>query len=339
MRGEELEKLLRELGFSKIRIIHNANGDTNANVCCPWHHERNPSCGISALKEKGKCFVCKTEGFTLTTFVAHVLGVTTKRARDWLDERKYVSKRQIIRRSEIRRYDSSNVQIDGADSDATTNNIIILPNYKLAPYKSGKIVHPYMLDRGFSKETCRIFSFGWDEDKSRVTIPVKGRNGELYGFIGRAVLEKGDSEYRALYGDSDKYLMYEFQRSKVLYPMDHFKVENETAILVEGSLDAVWMHQCGFKNTLSLLTASLSKYQLNLLPSLGVKKVILFLDNDSTGQIGAAKAYKLLKHDFVVYTVDYPDDRKDPASYPPEILQEIIQNAYYYGRQSLKRID
>jgi DNA primase len=332
MNASDLEDLLRDLGFSKMRIVNN-NSDTNIMVCCPYHGEHNPSMGVSAEKECFGCFACPATG-TLVELVMYMKDYSYTKAKDYLEEKFNINMKTFDELGTIRRYGEEEVEEVKSE---------ILPYYKLAPYRSGKIFHQYLLNRGFTKETLKKFMIGWDRTKNRITIPVFTPKNELLGFIGRAVLEpkikgKINKEYKAIYGNADRYLVYEFQKSHALFPI-HLFDGSDTAIIVEGTLDAMWMHQNGFTNTLSSLGAKFSKEQLELLYDLGVKKVILLYDNDDAGFDGKDKAYKLLKNDFIVYNTHFPEDKNDPQNCSKEELEEILQNKGYFNSLLVKKIE
>jgi DNA primase len=342
MRVDDLVKLLEEIGLSKFRII-SKDEDTNIMFCCPFHGESNPSCGISANKEVGGCFACK-QTFSLTYLVSHCKGISIKQAKDFLEEKYNVKKRQFSSEAGLflKRYDDSFMLCDDEPNRSTRH---VLPNYKLAPYKSGKVAHDYILSRGFDRETCRNFSLGWDAIKNRVTIPIKWEDGTLCGFIGRAVLEpkingKPNPEYTKVYKNTDKYLIYEFPKSEILFPLDKFILpEDKSAILVEGSLDAMRFYQYGFNNALSAITAKLHKAQVDILHKLGVKRVILFFDNDEAGYSGMESAYKLLRDEFIVYRIMYPEGKNDPAELSKEEIENMLEEKEYYNTRVLKKVD
>jgi DNA primase len=335
MNGEQLEEVVRDLGFTNIRVVHTHN-DTNIMVNCPFHGESHPSCGISAEKEIGGCFACG-QTFTLPYFISYVNNWSMKQAYDYLEE-KFNVKKQTINEggNKIRRIDESNPIMEGR---------VTIPLVKLAPYKSGKITHKYLLDRGFTAKTFQRFKLGWDAEKQRVTIPIFWEDDTLAGFLGRAVLNdringKKSAMYKKVYGDRDKYLVYEFERSKILYPLNMLEIpEDGTIILVEGSLDAIWMHQYGFTNTLAILTSKLSHDQKELLNRLGVKRIVLMLDNDEAGEEGMEKAYKMLKKDFVCYRVTYPKDKNDPQELTKEEITEMLDNKAPYRVLNPRRIE
>ena len=338
MNPSKLEQLIRDLGLGdKMRVVHGAE-DTNIMFKCPWHGERNPSCGISANKEIGACFSCgKT--FNLIELVAYSKGCSFKSAKDFLDEKYNTNKIEYTRKNIRRRYE---------EIDETKEERIELPYYKLAIFKSGKIVHEYILQRGFTKETCKLLQFGWDEKRNRVTIPVFWEDGVLCGFIGRSVVEPKLKDgginpvYVKMYGNEDKYYVYpEMKKSKILYPL-HFAGKYirmcREVNLVEGSLDAAWMIQNGFNNTLAILGSKISKDQIEILKSLGVAKINLFLDNDKAGKDGMEKAYNLMKRDFILYKVTYPEGKNDPQELTSFEIDNMIKTRELYGKRFLQRI-
>jgi DNA primase len=278
------------------------------------------------------CFACKVAG-GLDYFVSEVLGITVPKAAEWLKERKYTDGRQVSSKpSGLRRYEEKK-ELPKLES---------LPYHKLAPYRSGKAIHKYLLDRGFSRKICEEFMIGWDDDRLRVTIPIFNTNNELQGFLARAVLEqkidgKRNPEYEKIYGDRDKYLVDNFKRSLTFFPLNKLEIKDETIILVEGSLSALWMYQHEFNNVLAVLTSSLSKAQAELLLKMPVKKIVAMLDNDEAGMLGRAKIYDLLKNDLTVYDVVYPDGKNDPAELSKVQIKEMLDNMILYGKKDRRR--
>jgi len=332
MDASKLEGLVRDLGFDYVRVVSRQD-DTNVMFCCPFHGERRPSCGISAEKEVGNCFACG-QTFTIPYLVAYVKGISIIKAKDYLEEKFNINKKEFSTKKLLRRY--------GESADKEKRHV--MPRIKLAPYKSGKVSHNYILSRGFTKDISQEFMLGWDNEKKRVTIPIFWEDNQLAGFLGRAVLEpkingSDNMQYKAIYGDSDKYLVYEFQRSHVLFPVNRFVLPpNKEVNLVEGSLDAIWMYQQGFKNTLALLTSKMSAEQVEMMKKLGILRVNFFLDNDRAGENGKAQIYSLLKRDFVCYDVHYPEGKNDPQNLSKDEILNMIKNRTRYGALELKRI-
>lgn len=361
MERQKMKALLCELGISGGKNGRFKNSGDNIQFCCPFHHETRPSAGIHIYNEYGECFACE-ERFNLKKLVAHCLDFTvtyklsdgtkeTKydyaRAEEWLSEKYNVDKKEVYFKG------NALIRVDEEEENDTPKRFE-LPKVRIAPFKSGKQTHNYFFDRGFTKETVSKFMVGWDADKMRITVPVFWQDGALCGVIGRAVLEmrlpsgEPNPEFYRVYKESEKndvkyYIYDEFPVGDILFPLPQFKLINDTAIIVEGQYDCMWLHQNEHPNTLSSLGSKLvwnkrlqSSKQIDLLSSLGVKKVILMRDNDKAGIRGMEHDYKLLKNDFIVYGVTYPEGKNDPKELTGDEIDYMLDNKYLYGMTSNK---
>lgn len=322
--------------------------------CCPFHGETKPSAGIlnSSDGAFGQCYSCE-ETFSLQKLYAHVKDIEMDEAVGEIEEKFNVEmKSTVIGKSRLKRYD------DLIEAKKEVAKRFELPRYKLAPFRSGKETHKYFFERGFTKQTVQEAMIGWDRVKKRVTIPIFHRDGALAGFTGRAVLEqklpsgKVNPKYKKIYGNQPKYYIYEnFPIGEVLYGSHEFESEDDTAIIVEGTLDRLWLRQLGFTNVLSIIIAKMAidkksgvSYQSQILHELGVKRVIFMHDNDEAGEVGKKVAYDILKGDFVCLDTEYPEGWKDPLGddeHPAltyEQVEQMIEDARAYGRKELRRL-
>jgi DNA primase len=255
-------------------------------------------------------------------------------------------KTEVVGKKKLKRYD------DLQETVVQKYKRFELPRYKLAPFRSGKETHKYFYERGFTKETVKECMIGWDRVRKRITIPIFHRDGVLAGFTGRAVLEqklqndKSNPKYIKIYKNEPKYYIYDnFPIGEVLYGSHEFFSEDNTAILVEGTLDRLWLRQLGFTNVLSLIIAKMSidkksgvSYQAQILHELGVKKVVFMHDNDKAGEVGKEVAHEILKGDFLCYNTQYPENFKDPVGLTREQVDEMLANKILYGRKELRRL-
>jgi DNA primase len=351
MREHELKEILEyELDLKKVRR-HTGRKGVNFMFCCPFHHESRPSAGI--LLENGdaygQCYGCG-ETFSLGKLVGHVLDIGTIEGINWLEEKYNVAKKEFESTRTLRRYDERQESEKLGKKGRFT-----LPRAKIAPFRSGKETHKYFFDRGFTKDTVKENLIGWDRVKKRVTVPIFHPDGELAGIIGRAVLEqykngKYNPKYRKVYGELPKYYIYEnFPIGEVLFGSHDFPVGNDTALLVEGTFDRLWMKQIGFPEALSIIVAKMAidkktgaSTQKEILRKLGVKKVIFMHDNDKAGEMGKQMAYEILKDDFTCYDTKYPEGWKDPLGddeHPPltrEQVEKMLANKVRYGKSKRK---
>jgi DNA primase len=167
-----------------------------------------------------------------------------------------------------------------------------------------------LAERGLEYETLETFEVGYSMPKERVVIPVRDAQYKLVGFIGRAV--KSEQEPRYLYNKG-------FKRADVLFNIQNAKAYN-TCIIVEGSIDAMFIHQAGFPNVVATLGSRVSEYQYKLMRRY-FDSITIFSDNDAAGE--------QMKHDILnacsgkeLYTVELPADKKDAG----EMTQEEIIN-------------
>ena len=151
-----------------------------------------------------------------------------------------------------------------------------------------------------------------------------------------AVLNESNPNYEVVYGNSPKYLIYNnFKAKDTLFPLNLYK-KSDTLILVEGLLDALWLHKMQFTNTLSVISAQISRAQLEILKSLDVKTIILCLDNDKYGEAGCKKLYDNLKGNFVFKKVIFPEGKKDVQECTKEELDFMFKNLINYPVRNFK---
>lgn len=295
--------------------------------CCPYHGERHPSCGISAVKEVGGCFACG-QHFNLVQLVSFCKQISISSAQELLNSYTNKDFRSVNNTVTFKLY-----------GEVTENNNI-LPITALAPFSSGEITHSYLTDRGFSNEDLVKFKIGWDKVKKRLTIPFFNENNELLGFSSRAILNEKDPNYTSVYGNEAKYYIYNhFNIKDYFFPMNLFKPKDGTIILVEGLLDAMWLHKFGYTNALSIVSAKVSKTQLKKLKNLDVQKIILCLDNDAAGEKGCERLYKYLKTNFLFKKATLPVGKKDVQDCSKEELEEVFNNLQDYPVMKFKRYE
>ena len=312
-------------------------------VCCPVHGESNPSMGISIEKQVCHCFSChfagdfakllsysKPEEFGLnlstddtkkrTEFKAY------RKAREFLALRYELEYHEIGRRTRnVKRYEQTiNVYLEEDEKR------VELTRFKLAPFKSGKETYGYFFDRGFTKEEMQEFMIGRDLDNETVTIPVFYEDNVLAGVIGRYISKNRKKNQR--------YKIYdEFERSKVLYPLNKSKPKKGVVLIVEGQFDVIRMHRAGYTNTYAIMTNDMSRKQAEWL-CVNCDCVIWIGDNDDRGLEGREKARKLLKNKIDFKIVDYPNHGKDVCDWSDEEIEEMLSTARGINIRKLKRL-
>lgn len=233
------------------------------------------------------------------------------KAREFLAHRYSITFRELTKDFlKLKSYDEINMK--------TIKNV--LPRYKLAPFQSGKKTFNYILDRGITKQTLKRFMIGRDEDLETVTIPIFWEDNSLAGIIGRFISE--DTPYNM------RYHLYDgFERKNLIFPLDKLDASSNTGIMVEGILDAVWMHQMGFVNTFSILGNQMTCEQARLVGE-RFDTVIDMFDNDSGGERSTEIAIKRLKNKVLNYRIaSYPESKKDPMECNFLELRKMVKEA------------
>jgi DNA primase len=110
-----------------------------------------------------------------------------------------------------------------------------------------------------------------------------------------------------------------------LFGLSKIPEDVKNVILVEGSLDCIYMHQIGFTNTLALLHADISQQQIKMLGGVTVY-VYIMLDGDKVGRENSEKIKVLLNHSFIK-KVCYLPDGKDPDNLSREEIEKILKEA------------
>ena len=93
-----------------------------------------------------------------------------------------------------------------------------------------------------------------------------------------------------------------FQRNGVVFGLDRAAeaIRREgTALLVEGPLDVIQLHQAGFTNAVACLGTSVSALQLQLLRRQGMKHLFIALDGDPAGQAATERLLEQLQPQLV----------------------------------------
>lgn len=327
MTREQIIDLLYYLGASKV--VDKA-GKSDIQFTCTVHGESNPSAGFNVEKMCFHCFSCHASG-GIEWLVKQSMPEDFKSIYDvdkFIKARYNVdlSATDISQIKELRRYGEEPIK------QQTKYEKKVLPRSFLAPYKSGKETYKYFYDRGFTKETLQNFKIGRDLENKTVTVPIFYDNeNELAGIIGRYI----DPNRRK----NERYKIYEVNTGTLVFPQDKCKPIDGELIVVEGLLDALYMHQLGYTNTFATLTNSISNNQLQWLKKQGATKLIDLTDNDEMGEL----ASKIIKEKAGKYMTvinakaHYPKDCKDPCDCSLEEIQEILEKTKTNKRILIRR--
>jgi DNA primase len=120
----------------------------------------------------------------------------------------------------------------------------------------------------------------YDRFRNRLMIPIRDENGRMTGFGARIVDPN----------DVPKFLNSPetpvFTKGHLLYGLDRARKpirSADQAVIVEGYLDVIALHQAGYDNAVSPMGTALTEHQLRLLKRF-TRRIVLALDPDAAGQ-------------------------------------------------------
>lgn len=120
----------------------------------------------------------------------------------------------------------------------------------------------------------------FDRFRNRLMIPIRDENGRMTGF-GARILDPQD--FPKFMNSPETPL---FSKSRLLYGLDRARKPIRTAnqaVIVEGYLDVIAVHQAGYENVVSPMGTALTEDQLRLLKRFS-RRIVLALDPDAAGQ-------------------------------------------------------
>nr|HPM42139.1 DNA primase [bacterium] len=268
----------------------------NYKGCCPFHNEKTPSFNVSDEKGIFHCFGCgeggdviqfvmKFDGLSFAEAVRHLAGRAGVEIPAALDPREAEKEEESSRK---KRY---MLRINEIARDWFMG--------RLVDAKAGAAARKYLQDRGISEEIWKQHFLGyadnsWDallhhlEEKraprdlaeelgllkrregggcydffrDRIIFPIVSARGEVLGFSGRALR----ADEGAKYINSPDSLIY--HKSNCVYGMNRAQGPiraADNAVLVEGNVDLISLHQAGVENVVAPLGTALTAGHVRLL--------------------------------------------------------------------------
>ena len=328
---------------------------------CPFHPEKSPSFSVNQEKQIFHCFGCGAGG-NVFTFIQRQQGVSFPEAV------RLLAKRAGIAIPEPEAEDASAAQ--EKDALYFVNKLAAEFFQAMLLSDAGRAGRDYMQQRGFNEEALRAFGVGyapqaWDslvqqaEKKSvnlevmalaglinrrdagsargagyydrfrhRVMFPIYNPSGSVVAFGGRRIVADEDSPK---YMNSPETPIY--HKGTMLYGLyqgrDAVKAADRV-IVVEGYLDLMRMHLCGFQNAIATSGTALTQQQARLILRY-TKNVTLLFDSDTAGQSATLRGADILVENGLAVSVAALSAGDDPDSFlvkhPAEAMQQILRAA------------
>ena len=327
---------------------------------CPFHDEKTPSFHVYTDTQTYYCFGCQAAG-DIFTFVMKSEGLSFSEALGLLADRAGI---KITQRENKNPGEKSLYEVLEMTAKFFTENLTNV---------SGTAARAYMKRRGMDPDDINKFSLGyslnsWDsltnylrrlgvKDKQllnaglslagsrglydrfrgRLIFPVRDIAGRVIAFGGRLIDGEG-----AKYINSPESEIYSKRKNLyLLHEARKFIKEKDRSILVEGYMDALRLHKCGFGEAVASLGTSLTAEQAELLARFSSRCYICY-DSDSAGQNATLRGmYILQEHGLNVNVVSIPEG-KDPDEFlsanPPEEFEKAISESLPLILQHIKSL-
>ena len=313
---------------------------------CPFHHEDTPSFHVYTETQSYYCFGCHEAG-DIFTYVMKTEGLSFPEALKVLADRAGI-KLEKHTREDIDTYGVLDMaakffagNLKGAQG---TSARAYMSRRKLDESDIGRYSLGYSLNawdsltkflrsRGITDKAITDAGLAltnkhglYDRFRGRLIFPIRDITGKVIAFGGRLI--DGDG---AKYLNSPESAIY--LKRKNLYMLDTARKairEKSRSILVEGYMDALRLHKCGFTEAVASLGTSLTQEQAKLLARYSDRCYICY-DSDTAGQDAAVKGmYILAENGLSVYVVSLPEG-KDPDEFlcanPPESFEAALREA------------
>jgi DNA primase len=150
----------------------------------------------------------------------------------------------------------------------------LLNNFASKGYSQQELIDAGMLS--VRDEDNRPF----DRFRNRIMIPIRDENGKMAGF-GARIIDPNDIPK---FLNSPETAI--FTKGRLLYGLDRARKPiraADQAVIVEGYLDVIALHQAGYENVVSPMGTALTEDQLRLLKK-SSRRIVLALDPDVAGQ-------------------------------------------------------
>lgn len=345
---------------------------------CPFHKNvKTPAFVVYPDTQTWVCFgECNDSGDAIKYYMK----------RENLDFREAIQQLAKITGVELQRYEARDQQkIDGREHlSQVLEEAQSYFRQQMLETKEGKKALDYIRSRHLSDETIKIWGLGyapagWDnlskhflakgykaqdlidagllterEDgghydrfRDRLMFPIRDATGKMAGFGARTLNPDDVPKYL----NSPKTDI--FDKGTLLYGMDLARSNMRAlsqAVIVEGYMDVIALHQAGYKNTVASMGTALTEDQFRLLKRT-TRNIVLALDADKAGQNatlrgletarstmtdgvelffdsrGLLRSEKVLDADIRVTTLPEGTDPDEIANEDPEKWRVILDNA------------
>lgn len=329
---------------------------------CPFHQETKPSFSVNEEQGLFYCFGCHASGDIFDFYgringldfrdtleqLAAEAGVSLDRGPADPKRREQEQRERSGRRQMIRMYELAAAHFAAAlDSP------------------EGEECRAYIQKRGLSDEIVRRFGLGWarrdwqslatalhragfdarmaaeagllgisersrrayDRFRGRLMFPIKSLSNQIIAFGGRIIADEEEAKY---INSADTPL---YKKGEHLYGLAQSRRGITTkgqALLTEGYMDVLTLHQYGYDNAVGVLGTALTPDQIKRLSGF-TSRVTLLFDGDRAGRKAALRSCEMLLTRGLACTVVLMPDGEDIDSLlrtqGPEAFEALLAHA------------
>lgn len=289
---------------------------------CPFHQETKPSFSISPDKGLFYCFGCQASG-DLIDFYAQINGLNFKETVNQLAEELGITIEQSSNErpthTPTRRNRTVRQAMLAMHEDAT--------GHFCGCFGKNEEAREYANKRGLSSDIIERFGIGWaerdwhslehffarlghdpviacdcgllaksgsgnyyDRFRGRLMFPIRNLSNQVIAFGGRIIADEEEAKY---INSSDTPI---YSKKEHLYGLAQARkgiTASGEALLTEGYMDVLTLHQFGFANSVGVLGTALTENQIRRLSGFTAKICLLF-DGDRAGRKAALRACEML---------------------------------------------
>jgi DNA primase len=131
----------------------------------------------------------------------------------------------------------------------------------------------------------------YDRFRHRIMFPIRDERGRMSGFGARIL----NPEDMPKFLNSPQTAV--FDKGRLLYGLDRGRRairSQDQAIIVEGYLDVIALHQAGYTNVVSPMGTALTEHQLYLLKRFS-RRIVLALDSDAAGNQATLRGLQIAR--------------------------------------------
>lgn len=334
---------------------------------CPFHSEKSPSFNVHAGRQYYKCFGCDAKGDVIK-FIESIERVTFPEAVKFLADRFGIPLPKTAFDSELDEAGRERLKLLEVHDKAGR-----IFTEQLLHSREGRQASKYLLERGLSSETIQRFELGYaqaapdslyrqlnehfptelllksglvlssdldsrcyDRFRKRVIFPIRAENGKVVAFGGR-ILGEGQPKYL----NSPETAIY--SKSRTLYGLYQARESirrKNYAVLVEGYMDCIALHQVGIENAVASCGTSLTEQQARLLVRF-TDRIVVNFDPDSAGTAAALRSLNIfLESGFRIKVLALPEGL-DPDAFVRkkgvDEYQRLLDSAPQYFDYLLER--